>query len=63
MHHLCEDAIKAERYREGTTISGDEELISLLLAKDIDLNKKENIESRTPLHSALVARNERLACV
>ncbi|KAK4569974.1 hypothetical protein LTR86_002944 [Recurvomyces mirabilis] len=61
LHHLCEDAVRAERYRNNCADQDDEDIANLLLAKDIDLNKREDIVGRTPLHCALICRNQVLA--
>ncbi|KAK3676417.1 hypothetical protein LTR78_003693 [Recurvomyces mirabilis] len=61
LHHLCEDAVRAERYRNNCADQDDEDIANLLLASDINLNKREDIVGRTPLHCALISRNQVLA--
>lgn len=65
LHHLCEDSTRAAKFRAGDqgSADGDRIMIKTLLKASADpeyINRKENIEKRTPLHWALLLNHDAL---
>ena len=60
LHHLCEDPKRALRYQAGDKSLDDHNTIKILLGTSADINLKEHIEGKTPLHCALLSKNDLL---